>query len=102
VPPSCDSDLDVPHQKRERQRDPRRRGHAEGPGCPRELKRRTDVVGAFPNPAALLRLADSALVETHDEWQVSDRRYLSEGSIALLDKPTAPTEDVAPRALLTA
>jgi hypothetical protein len=28
------------------------------------------------------------LVESHDEWQVSDRRYLSEGSMALLTEPT--------------
>jgi transposase-like protein len=68
----------------------------------KEIKRRTDVVGVFPNPAALLRLAGSVLVETHDEWQVSDRRYLSEGSMALLDKPTTNVEEVATPALLTA
>ena len=50
----------------------------------KEIKRRTDVVGVFPNPAALLRLAGAVLVETHDEWAVTDRRYLSEGSMALL------------------
>jgi putative transposase len=68
----------------------------------KEIKRRTDVVGVFPNPAALLRLAGSVLVETHDEWQVSDRRYLSEASMALLDKPTTSIEEVAEPALLTA
>jgi putative transposase len=60
----------------------------------KEIKRRTDVVGVFPNPAALLRLTGAVLVEAHDEWQVSDRRYLADGSMALLNQPT-PTEEVA-------
>jgi putative transposase len=69
----------------------------------REVKRRTDVVGVFPNPEALLRLAGAVLVEAHDEWQVSDRRYLSEGSMAQLhDKSTEPNKEVANPELMTA
>jgi putative transposase len=53
----------------------------------KELKRRTDVVGIFPNTDSLLRLAACVLIEAHDEWQDTDRRYLSEGSMALLYPP---------------
>ena len=53
----------------------------------REVKRRTDVVGIFPHTAALLRLSACVLIEAHDEWQDSDRRYLSEGSMRLLTPP---------------
>ena len=56
----------------------------------REVKRRSDVVGIFPNPASLLRLSACVLIEAHDEWQDQDRRYLSEESMALLNPP-APT-----------
>lgn len=56
----------------------------------KEVKRRTDVVGIFPDDASLLRLSACVLIETHDEWQVSDRRYLSEASMAQLTPP-APT-----------
>jgi hypothetical protein len=41
------------------------------------------------------------LVETHDEWEVSERSYLSEGSMALLDKATDTTQEVAPPARTT-
>jgi putative transposase len=54
----------------------------------KEIKRRTDVVGIFPNEAAITRLAGAVLLEVHDEWAVSERRYLAEGSMALLDRVT--------------
>ena len=41
-------------------------------------------MGILPNEAAVLRLAGSVLLEVHDEWQVTDRRYLSEHSMAKL------------------
>jgi putative transposase len=50
----------------------------------KEIKRRTNVVGIFPNQAAVARLAGSVLLEVHDEWQITERRYLSEGSMAKL------------------
>jgi transposase-like protein len=66
----------------------------------KEIKRRTDVVGVFPNPEALLRLAGAVLVETHDEWAVTDRRYLSENSMKNLTSTTI--KEVATTAALTA
>jgi transposase-like protein len=49
----------------------------------REIARRSDVVGIYPNDAALLRLATSLLVEQNDEWLIQ-KRYLSLHSLALL------------------
>ena len=53
----------------------------------REIKRRCDVVGVFPNDTAIDRLVTAVIVECHDEWAVAERRYLSETSMARLRQP---------------
>jgi len=57
-----------------------------------EIKRRTRVVGIFPNDAAVLRLVTAVVAETHDEWQVAERRYLAETTMARLYDITPTTE----------
>jgi transposase-like protein len=63
----------------------------------KEIKRRSRVVGIFPNEASVIRLVGAVLADLHDDWISSDRRYLSEGSMAKLyperdDHPTVTAE----------
>jgi putative transposase len=60
----------------------------------REIRRRTDVVGIFPNAASLVRLVTMLLVEQNEEWSVG-KRYFSMESMTLL-KPPTPTEAQRP------
>lgn len=50
----------------------------------KDIKRRSRVVGIFPNEASAIRLVGAVLADLHDDWISSDRRYLSEGSMAKL------------------
>jgi len=68
-------------------REHRRRLHSTNPleRLHKEIKRRTRVVGIFPTRDSLMRMVGTLLAEQDDEWQVSDRRYFSAGSMAKVD-----------------
>src|SRR5215213_7680979 len=60
-----------------------------------EIKRRTDVVGIFPNAAAIVRLAGALMLEQNDEWAVSRRTMSLESLAVLSDAPRVSLPGVA-------
>jgi len=63
----------------------------------KEVKRRADVVGIFPNEAAIIRLVGAVLLEQNDEWQ-TQHRYMQTKAMAEL---TTPTIDAMPSQITT-
>ena len=58
----------------------------------KEIKRRSNVVGIFPNAAAVMRFVGAIPLEHDDEWAVAERRYFSAESAAIAKaQPTSRT-----------
>jgi putative transposase len=58
----------------------------------KEIKRRTNVVGIFPNDPAIVRLVGSQLLEQQEEWQLERRRFFSEATMAKITEPEESLE----------
>jgi putative transposase len=66
------------------------------------IKRRTRVVGIFPNDAAIIRLVGALLLEQQEEWQLDRHRVFSEQSMAKLDNTSDQLQDQLTAALAAA
>jgi putative transposase len=58
----------------------------------KEIKRRTNVVGIFPNDPAIVRLVGSQLLEQQEDWQLERRRFFSEATMAKIPEPEEALE----------
>ena len=69
-----------------------------------EIKRRSDVVGIFPNEAAVTRLIGALLLEQNDEWQLQHRTMQIEGMAGLIpptidgEATSLPSAQITPKA----
>ncbi len=76
-------DFPVPHRTKIHSTNPLERLN-------KEVKRRADVVGIFPNEGAIVRLIGAVLLEANDEWQLQ-HRYMQTEPMAELTPPTLDT-----------
>jgi transposase-like protein len=84
--------LPVDHQRQRHSTNPLERLN-------KEITRRSNVVGIFPNPAAVIRLVGAILLEQDDEWAVAERRYFSAGS---MQQPAPPSLSSTAQEILAA
>ncbi len=66
-------------------------------GIEKEVKRRADVVGIFPNEGAIIRLIGAVLLEANDEWHLQHRYMQTEAMAELMP----PTIDAVPTQIAT-
>ena len=70
----------------------------QGAGIEKEVKRRADVVGIFPNEGSIIRLIGAVLLEANDEWQLQHRYMQTEAMAEII--PT--TIEAVPQQISTA